>query len=103
MRNILTCTLAVIAILTLITFDVSAKTRTYQLPDGVTEFLPGPGQDVAENNCLACHSSDYISTQPRKLGKGFWQAEVTRMRKAFGAEISDDDAKIIVDYLSRTY
>ena len=103
MRNILTCAWAAITILTSMTCDVSAKPRTYQLPDGVTELLPGPGQDVAENNCLACHSSDYISTQPRKLGKVFWQAEVTRMRKAFGAEITDDDAKIIVDYLSRTY
>ena len=95
--------LAVPAFLALGSSHLSAEPRNYQLPDGVTTFRPGPGQDVAESNCLACHSSDYISTQPPGLGKTFWQAEVTRMRKAFGAQISDDDAKTIAEYLSRSY
>jgi mono/diheme cytochrome c family protein len=82
---------------------VEAEPRKYELPDPVTAFRPGPGQDVAENNCLVCHSSDYISTQPPGLGRKFWEAEVTRMRKAFGAQISDDDARSIADYLSKAY
>jgi len=32
-----------------------------------------------------------------------WDAEVTKMIKAFGAPISDADAKEIVDYLSANY
>ena len=32
-----------------------------------------------------------------------WDAEVTKMIKAFGAPISDDDAKVIADYLKKNY
>lgn len=80
-----------------------AETKTYTLPEGVSSFKPGSGKDIAENNCLACHSSDYISTQPPGLGRKFWEAEVTKMRKAFGAQISDEDSALIVDYLARSY
>lgn len=80
-----------------------AAARTYALPEAVTAFRPGQGQEVAENNCLACHSSDYISTQPPGLGKKFWEAEVRKMQKAYGAQISEEDATAIIDYLSRAY
>ena len=103
MRHISTAALAASAILALGTSQLSAEPRNYQLPEGVITFRPGAGQDIAESNCLACHSSDYISTQPPGRGKTFWQAEVTRMRKAFGAHISDDDAKTIAEYLSNNY
>jgi len=35
---------------------------------------------VAKNNWTACHSADYVNTQPRgaKDRKAFWQAEVTK-------------------------
>lgn len=80
-----------------------ADTKSYTLPEGVTAFRPGPGQDIAEANCLACHSSDYISTQPPGFGKKFWEAEITKMRKAFGAQISEEDSAAIADYLARSY
>ena len=32
-----------------------------------------------------------------------WDAEVTKMIKAFGAPISDADAKTIADYLKKNY
>jgi uncharacterized protein (DUF697 family) len=32
-----------------------------------------------------------------------WNAEVTKMIKAFGAPIDDADAKEIVDYLTKNY
>jgi hypothetical protein len=32
-----------------------------------------------------------------------WNAEVTKMIKAFGAPINDADAKAIVDYLTKNY
>lgn len=80
-----------------------AAPRSYSLPDADVAFREGPGKEIAENNCLACHSSDYISTQPPNLGKKFWASEVSKMRKAFGAQISDEDAAVITDYLARTY
>ncbi|RTL86874.1 MAG: cytochrome c [Hyphomicrobiales bacterium] len=80
-----------------------AEVRTYDLPEENAELRPGPGQETAQENCLSCHSADYVSTQPRGLGKAFWEAEVTKMRKAYGAPISDENAKIIVEYLTGVY
>jgi hypothetical protein len=60
---------------------------------------------VVQNNCTGCHSADYINTQPRgpKFKIDFWQAEVTKMIKLYGAPIDDDDVGKIVEYLAATY
>jgi len=82
-----------------------AKPVSYKLPDETAEFKPGPNLDVVKNNCTACHSADYIKTQPRgpKFKKDFWQAEVTKMIKVYGAPIEEADIGKIVDYLTATY
>ena len=75
---------------------------SYKLPDETAAFKPGPNLEVVQNNCTACHSADYIRTQPRgpKFKKDFWQAEVTKMIKVYGAPIDDADVGKIVDYLA---
>ena len=76
----------------------------YKTPDEVAAFKPGPDLEVVKGNCSACHSADYIKTQPpMKDKKGFWQAEVTKMIKVYGAPIDDADVGKIVDYLATTY
>jgi mono/diheme cytochrome c family protein len=80
-----------------------AKPLTYALPEENGAFRLGPGVETAQNNCLTCHSADYISTQPPGLGRAFWEAEVAKMIKAYGAPINDNDVKAIVDYLANTY
>jgi mono/diheme cytochrome c family protein len=82
---------------------VEAETLSYDLPDETVIFRPGPGADVAQNNCMACHSVDYIQMQPPNKGKAFWEAEVTKMINAYRAPIAEADAKAIVDYLSHAY
>jgi hypothetical protein len=37
------------------------------------------------------------------IGKAFWEAEVTKMIKAYRAPIGDANGKAIVDYLAKTY
>jgi sulfite dehydrogenase (cytochrome) subunit B len=83
----------------------SAAPISYTLPDETAAFKPGPNLEVVQNNCTACHSADYISTQPRgpKFKKDFWQTEVTKMIKVYGAPIDDADVGKIVDYLAATY
>jgi mono/diheme cytochrome c family protein len=78
---------------------------SYTLPEETAALRPGPNLEVVQNNCTACHSADYISTQPRgpKFKKDFWQAEVTKMIKVYGAPIDDADVGKIVDYLAATY
>jgi mono/diheme cytochrome c family protein len=85
--------------------SASAAPISYTLPDETAAFKPGPNLEVVQNNCTACHSADYISTQPRgpKFQKDFWQAEVTKMIKVYGAPIDDADVGKIVDYLAAIY
>ena len=83
----------------------NAAPVSYQLPDETAALKPGPNLDVVKNNCTACHSADYIKTQPRgeKFKKDFWAAEVTKMIKVYGAPIDEADVGKIVDYLAATY
>jgi mono/diheme cytochrome c family protein len=85
--------------------SVAAAPVSYKLPDETAAFKPGPNLEVVRNNCTGCHSADYIATQPRgpKFQKDFWQAEVTKMIKVYGAPISDADVPKIVEYLAATY
>jgi len=67
------------------------------------ELKAAPGRDKVEANCVACHSLDYIVGNSPFMNRQVWDAEVTKMIKAFGAPISDADAKAIVDYLVANY
>ena len=77
----------------------------YTLPEETAAFKDGPNIDVVRNNCTGCHSADFINTQPQgpRYKRDFWQAEVTKMIKVYGAPIEDADVGKIVDYLAATY
>ena len=95
----------VAAVLLLATgFGVQAAPRVYTLPDETAELAPGPHLDVVQGNCGACHSAEYIAMQPPGPNpRGFWSAEVTKMKKVYGAPLDDADVPAIVDYLVQTY
>jgi sulfite dehydrogenase (cytochrome) subunit B len=79
-----------------------AAPMVYQLPPETAELKPGPGVETAIV-CTACHSADYIGTQPSGKGKAFWQAEVQKMIKVYKAPIGEDDAAVVTNYLATTY
>ena len=62
-----------------------------------------PGLDKVEANCAACHSLDYIVMNSPYPNAALWDAEVTKMIKAYGAPIDEADAKTIADYLKKNY
>src|SRR5438105_10811939 len=62
-----------------------------------------PGVEKVEANCSGCHSLDYIVMNSPFPNAAVWEAEVTKMIRAFGAPIGDADAKIIIDYLKANY
>ena len=103
MRNHILLALAAASTLGLVA--VRAVPVVYKLPDETAAFKPGPNLDVVQNNCSGCHSADYVNTQPRnaKSKKDFWQAEVTKMIKVYGAPIDAADVPKIVEYLAATY
>ena len=49
-----------------------------------------------------CHSTRYITMQP-PLPVATWEAEVTKMMKAYGAPIPEAAAKKITTYLQGHY
>lgn len=63
----------------------------------------GPARQKIEANCGSCHSLDYIQANSPFMTRAVWEAEVTKMIKAYGAPVSDEDAKDIVDYLGKNY
>ena len=62
-----------------------------------------PGRMTVENVCAGCHSLDYIRINSPFLDRNGWTAEVNKMMMAYGAPVTMDDAKTIVDYLAANY
>ena len=61
-------------------------------------FKSGPGQDLAQGQCLICHSADYVYMQP-PLDQQKWKATVTKMIKVFGAPIPEENVDALANYL----
>ena len=64
---------------------------------------PGVGQEKIEAYCSGCHSLDYIQMNSPFPDRKLWDAEVTKMINAFGAQIPKEDVSAIVDYLTAQY
>jgi sulfite dehydrogenase len=75
-----------------------------KLPPETAAYKPSdlPGYQLAQQNCMICHSAQYVQTQP-PLPRSYWQATVKKMQKPFGAPLKDEDVPAIVDYLTKVY
>ena len=93
----------IVALLACAAGTARAEALTYALPEETAALKPGAGVEIATSYCLACHSADYILTQPPEKGKAFWEAEVQKMIKVFHAPIEPADAAAITEYLASTY
>jgi cytochrome c551/c552 len=69
-----------------------------ELPAESGVFPPGPGVELANGQCLVCHSVEYIATQPPLPGT-FWTAEVKKMREKYGAAIPEEQVEPLLAYL----
>jgi cytochrome c5 len=74
------------------------KSTSVTLPESSAMFPPGPGADVANANCLACHSVGMVMNQP-VLPRAAWEAEVNKMRNVYKAPVEASDVAAITDYL----
>ena len=77
---------------------LSVKSVSVDLPFGDRMFPDGPGSDLVNNNCLACHSAGMVLNQPA-MSKAQWRTEVEKMRTAYKAPIDSKDVEPIADYL----
>ena len=82
-----------------------ARTVSVKLPmSDPAPFKPGPGVELVQRDCLTCHSSAYVNTQP-PLTRAQWNAEVVKMRGPYAGAtlIPEADVPALVDYLTAQY
>lgn len=74
------------------------------LPQETATFEPStlPGYQKVLQNCTACHSAQYMQTQPAS-SEPWWQAEVRKMKHTYGAPIPDADMDAMAAYLFSVY
>ncbi len=77
---------------------VTLHSVSTRFPDPGRLFPGGDSADAINNNCLACHSTGMVLTQP-KMSRAAWQAEVDKMRNTYKAPIDAAAVPAIVDYL----
>lgn len=78
--------------------DFTFTNTSITLPDDSITLPPGPNVELATATCLACHSADMITNQPRMTDKQ-WTANVAKMVKVYKANIDDKDVAPVVAYL----
>ena len=81
-------------------FALGACTLAFADETAIT-LKDAAGKEAVLNNCAACHSLDYVQMNSPFPDPKLWDAEVTKMIKAFGAPIGDANAKAITEYLAR--
>ncbi len=106
MKNRLLSVLSLMVIIASLTCSLGlaapGTVKRITLPPEQMDLKPGKGLDKVQANCLICHSADYITMQPR-FSRAQWTAAVAKMIRVMGARITDDDARIISDYLTENY
>jgi len=79
-----------------LSFAAIAAENTLRLQDA-------PDRDLVVARCSICHSVDYVQMNAPVFDRAGWQKSVRKMIDTFGAPISEDDAKRIVEYLGTHY
>jgi len=82
----------------------SAMYSVGEFPPNAPSLRPGPEDDrqLIDVYCVGCHSTAYITMQP-PLSRMQWEAEVQKMRSAFGAVVPDPAAQRIATFLHAYY
>jgi len=89
-------------VLTAFPFLVRGAALVIQLPPEVNAFKQDVGAEIANAQCLVCHSVEYVSTQP-PLPRTFWKTSVQKMQQKYGAAIPEEEVDVLADYLTRNY
>lgn len=86
-------------------FSASVFSMEIDLPAETAVYRPSdlPGYQLVQKNCIACHSPQYVLTQPPSSPRAYWLATVHKMKNAFGAPIAEEEIPVMVDYLVKVY
>src|ERR1043166_4582443 len=98
--KIVASTASITALATLLFFQATAL--EIQLPPETGAFKQDKGAELANGQCLICHSLEYVSTRP-PMPRAFWKGSVQQMQQRYGAPIPEDQVEALVDYLTKNY
>jgi len=80
----------------------TAPALDIKLPPETGAFKQDIGAEIANGQCLTCHSVEYVVIQP-PMQRAFWKAEVQKMQQKYGAPIPEEQVEAVVDYLTKNY
>lgn len=92
--------LTLVAGLTAACSDPVPTQTVEQTEEPAIQPIPGDGETLLEERCTQCHSLDRVKGL-QKSGEE-WEQTVLRM-VGKGAELSEDEQAVLVDYLAETY
>jgi cytochrome c5 len=78
--------------------DSKAARVSADLPVSQSLFPQGDGAEIANAQCLICHSAGMVLRQPA-LTQDQWTREINKMRNSFGAPLPADQVKPLARYL----
>ena len=103
------CAAALAALTVLVAFSDGPRTaRAAEAAKAVraaemTTLREGAGRDLTVGLCMICHSIEYIPSNAPAMNRVAWQKTIQKMREKFGAPITDEQAKQVLDYLAANY
>jgi sulfite dehydrogenase (cytochrome) subunit B len=72
-------------------------------PQVLTQLAEASGRDLTVSRCIVCHSLEYIPSNAPAMNRTGWERTIQKMRDRFGAPITPDEARQILDYLAANY
>jgi len=91
-----------LAVLLAASLSNAALALDIQLPPETTAFKQDLGAEIANAQCLICHSVEYVAMQP-PMPLTFWKSSIQKMQQKYGAIIPDEQVEPLVGYLVKTY
>ena len=70
------------------------------VPAAAQAFPDGPGKEILEKKCSTCHAPEQVTTFGRSTEE--WHEVVVNMID-LGAEVNEEEAKVLVEYLSKNW
>jgi len=67
---------------------------------GAQAFPDGPGKEILEKKCSVCHAPEQVTTFGRSAEE--WHEVVVNMID-LGAEVNEEEAKVLVEYLAKNW
>jgi virginiamycin B lyase len=79
---------------------VAAALLTSVGPVAAQTFPDGPGKEILEKKCSTCHAPEQVTTFGRSAEE--WHEVVVNMID-LGAEVNEEEAKVLVEYLAKNW